>query len=291
MSNQSMKVYEALQWASSFLKVKNRDENAGELLLQHYMGLNRSQLLASMRDSVEPEIIEMFKKAVFLHVEGKPIQYIIGSEEFYGRCFKVNENVLIPRPETEELVYGALQRINRLFNEENSLELVDLGTGSGAIAITLKLEKHELNVTATDIYEPTLLLAEENARRLKADIQFIQGDLLLPFMAARKKFDIIISNPPYIPAGDIAWMSDVVKDYEPHRALFAGNDGLDIYKKLSLQLPAVLKERALVGLEVGVGQSAAVSQLLKKAFPKAKIEIVHDINGKDRMVFAEIGFE
>lgn len=291
MSNQSMKVYEALQWASSFLKEKNRDENAGELLLQHYMRLNRSQLLASMQDGVEPEDIEMFKKAVFLHVEGKPIQYIIGSEEFYGRRFKVNENVLIPRPETEELVYGALQRINRLFHKENSLELVDIGTGSGAIAITLKLEKRELNVIATDIYEPTLLLAEENARRLKADIQFIQGDLLLPFITAGEKFDIIISNPPYIPAGDIAWMSDVVKDYEPHRALFAGNDGLDIYKKLSQQLPAVLKERALVGFEVGAGQSVAVSQLLKTELPEAKIEIVHDINGKDRMVFAEIGFE
>ncbi len=291
MSNQSMKVYEALNWASSFLKEKSRDENAGEILLQHHLGLNRSQLLANMRENIEPHILDAFKKAVILHVEGKPIQYIIGHEEFYGRSFKVNEDVLIPRPETEELVYGALERIKRLFSKRESLELADIGTGSGAIAVTLKLENPSLLVTATDIYEPTLLLAKENAQTLGAAIDFVQGDLLTSFIAKGKKFDIIVSNPPYIPEGDVEWMSDVVKDHEPHRALFAGVDGLDIYKRLSDELPEVLKEQALVGLEVGTGQSKAVGQLLKQAFPQAKIDIVYDINGKDRMVFAEIGFE
>lgn len=291
MSNQSLKVYEALNWASSFLKEKHRDENAGEILLQHFMGMNRSQLLANMRENVEHDILENFKKAVNLHIEGKPIQYIIGHEEFYGRSFKVNEDVLIPRPETEELVYGVLQRIKRLFQERSSLELADIGTGSGAIAITLKLENPSLLVTATDIHEPTLLLAKENAQILDAEIEFVQGDLLASFIADGKKFDIIISNPPYIPEGDAAWMSDVVKDHEPHRALFAGVDGLDMYRRLSGELPMVLRKQALVGLEVGAGQSKAVRELLQQAFPQAKIDIVCDINGKDRMVFAEIGFE
>lgn len=291
MSNQSLKVYEALNWASSFLKEKHRDENAGEILLQHFMGMNRSQLLANMRENVEHDILENFKKAVNLHIEGKPIQYIIGHEEFYGRSFKVNEDVLIPRPETEELVYGVLQRIKRLFQERSSLELADIGTGSGAIAITLKLENPSLLVTATDIHEPTLLLAKENAKILDAEIEFVQGDLLASFIADGKKFDIIISNPPYIPEGDAAWMSDVVKDHEPHRALFAGVDGLDMYRRLSRELPMVLRKQALVGLEVGAGQSKAVRELLQQAFPQAEIDIVCDINGKDRMVFAEIGFE
>ncbi|KAB2336490.1 peptide chain release factor N(5)-glutamine methyltransferase [Cytobacillus depressus] len=285
-----MKVYEALQWASSFLKEKNRDDNAGELLLQHFMGMERAAFLASLRDEVEPFVLAAFQKAVLHHCEGKPVQYLIGLESFYGRRFKVNEDVLIPRPETEELVYHALQRIEQLFTEKGSLKLADVGTGSGAIAITLKLENESLDVTATDIYEPTLLLAGENARNLGADIRFLQGDLLQPFMESGETFDIIISNPPYIPEGDKEWMSEVVTEHEPHRALFAGVDGLTIYKRLAEELLSVVSERALIGFEVGAGQSAAVAELLRQAFPQAKVDVVFDINGKDRMVFAEVGF-
>ena len=183
MNNQPLKVYEALNWASSFLKEKQRDENAGEILLRHFLKLTRSQLLANMHETIEPDALEAFKKAVNLHLEGKPVQYIIGYEEFYGRNFKVNESVLIPRPETEELVYGALERIGRLFHRQESLAVADIGTGSGAIAITLKLEKPNLLVTATDIHEPTLFLAKENAKILGAEIDFVQGDLLASFIA------------------------------------------------------------------------------------------------------------
>lgn len=285
-----MKVYEALNWASSFLKEKNRDDNAGELLLRHIMELDRAQFLGSLREELEESVFEKFKEAVNLHSEGKPIQYIIGYESFYGRDFGVNEDVLIPRPETEELVYHTLNRIQKLFGKREGLKLADIGTGSGAIAITLKLEKPDLSVTATDIYEPTLLLAEENARQLGADIRFIQGDVLKPFIENGEKFDVLISNPPYIPDGDIEWMSDVVTEHEPHRALFAGVDGLDIYKRFAEELPAVAKEQAIIGFEVGAGQSEAVRHLLQRAFPNARIEIEFDINGKDRMVFAVIGF-
>lgn len=288
MSNAAMKVYEALHWASSFLKERSRDENAGELLLQHYMRMSRASFLASLRDELDANVFENFKKAVLLHAEGKPIQYIIGYEEFYGRSFRVNEDVLIPRPETEELVYGALKRFDGLFGERKPLKVADIGTGSGAIAITLKLEHANLSVTATDIYGPTLDLAAENAKSLGADIQFVQGDLLKPLMATGEKFDAVISNPPYIPVGDMVWMSEVVLEHEPHRALFAGTDGLDIYKRLIEELPVVLKDDALVGFEVGAGQSKAVAVLLKQTFPQAEIEIVHDINGKDRIVFATI---
>ena len=284
-----MKVFEALNWASSFLKEKNRDANAGELLLRHFVKMDRSKLLANLREEVDPAALEDFQAAVYLHAKGRPVQYLIGHEYFYGRSFKVNEDVLIPRPETEELVYGLLQRMDQLFGR-NDLDAVDIGTGSGAIAITLKLEKPGLKMTATDIYEPTLRLAEENARELGAEISFIQGDLLQPFIDKGKKLDMVISNPPYIPEGDKEWMSEVVTDYEPHRALFAGIDGLDMYKKMAQQLPKVLRPQGLVGFEVGTGQSEAVANLLKQAFPQGKVDIVHDINGKDRMVFAEVGF-
>jgi release factor glutamine methyltransferase len=289
MNNQTMKVYEALNWASSFLKTANRDENAGELLLQHFMQMSRASFLANLREDLQPEILDAFQEAVHAHAAGQPVQYIIGSEEFYGRTFLVNENVLIPRPETEELVYHALQRIPKLFGDADGLQLADIGTGSGAIAVTMKLENPELYVTATDIYGPTLRLAKENAERNGAEIEFVQGDLLQPLISQGKRFDIILSNPPYIPDRDVEWMSDVVTKHEPHRALFAGEDGLDLYRRFMEELPAVLKQRAIVGFEVGTGQSKDVYALLQQAFPNAKIETVYDINGKDRMVFAEIG--
>lgn len=283
-----MKVYEALNWASSFLKKTNRDENAGELLLQHFMKMSRASFLATLREELHPEVLAEFQRAVQAHAAGQPVQYIIGSEEFYGRTFQVNEDVLIPRPETEELVYNALQKINKLFGTAR-LEMADIGTGSGAIAVTMKLEKPELTVTATDIYGPTLELAQKNAEQNGAEIEFFQGDLLQPLISKGKKFDIILSNPPYIPEKDIEWMSDVVTKHEPHRALFAGEEGLDLYKRFMAELPAVIKDRALIGFEVGAGQSEAVSALLQKTFPQANIETIYDINGKDRMVFAEIG--
>lgn len=285
----SRKVFEALAWASSFLKEQGRDENAGELLLRYYMNMSRSSLLASLHDVVEEAIWEPFVESVKKHGDGIPVQYMIGYEEFYGRRFSVNQEVLIPRPETEELVYGALDRIKRLFGEEE-VQLVDIGTGSGAIAITMKLERPALQVTATDIAEASLAVARKNAEELEAKVEFLQGDLLLPFIESGDKFDVILSNPPYIPLGDEKEMSVVVTKHEPHRALFAGKDGLDLYRRFMNELPQVIKNKALVGFEIGAGQSEAVSGMLKQTFPTALVEVVYDINGKDRMVFAEIGF-
>jgi len=282
------KIYEALQWASSFLREKGRDENAGELLLRFFLHMNRTTLLANLREELEPEVENRFRGAVELHGEGTPVQYIIGQEEFYGRSFRVNECVLIPRPETEELVLGALNRISRLFGDGRSLEVVDVGTGSGAIAISLKLERPVLSVTGSDISEDALAVARENAGQLGADVAFVKGDLLQPFIERGRKFDVVISNPPYIPIRDKVDMSIVVTAHEPHGALFAGEDGLDLYRRFAEELPLILKEKALVGFEVGAGQSGAVSDLLRAAFPKAHIETVYDINGKDRMVFMEL---
>ena len=282
------KVYEALNWASSFLKEKERDENASELLLRFFLHTDRSTLLANLREELDSSVADSFKEAVFLHAEGTPVQYIMGFEEFYGRSFHVNEHVLIPRPETEELVLGAIGRMESLFGENRAIDVVDIGTGSGAIAITLKLERPDLQVTASDISEDALGVAKKNAKRLSAEVTFEKGDLLKPFLEKGQKFDVVISNPPYIPISDREEMSIVVTDHEPHQALFAGQDGLDLYRRFKEELPFVLKEKALVGFEVGAGQSHAVTNLLQEAFPTAKIETVYDINGKDRIVFAQI---
>ncbi|PKG22007.1 peptide chain release factor N(5)-glutamine methyltransferase [Niallia nealsonii] len=286
-----MKIFEALKWASSYLQEHKREEFAAELLLRHVLNISRSELIIQFREELDQDSFCIFEKYVKLHAEGTPVQYIMGYEEFYGRKFKVNSEVLIPRPETEELVEGAMTRIKKLFLKERKLTFADIGTGSGAIAVTLALEVPFLEVTATDISLPSLQVAKENAAQLGANsIRFIQGDLLSPFLETQERFDVILSNPPYIPESDEEGMSDIVTKHEPHRALFAGNDGLVIYKRLCDQLPFVLKEQSLVGFEVGAGQSGAVSSILKNTFPNAKVEVVYDINGKDRMVFAEIGF-
>ncbi|WP_053361081.1 peptide chain release factor N(5)-glutamine methyltransferase [Bacillus sp. FJAT-27251] len=285
----SKKIFEALNWASSFLKEKGRDENAGEILLRHFAGMSRAQLFASMRDELDPEVWTAFEQAVVRHHEGVPVQYIIGHEEFYGRRFMVNPSVLIPRPETEELIEGTLRRLEKMFGMQENLQLADIGTGSGAIAATLKLERPSLNVTATDLSPEALATARENGAGLGAEVDFKQGDLLQPLIQSGKKFDAIVSNPPYIPAGDQSWMSEVVTGHEPHLALFAGEDGLNLYRRFMEELPLVLKEKSLVAFEIGAGQGVAVAGLLKSAFPQANVEIVDDINGKDRMVYAEIG--
>lgn len=277
------KIYEALHWASSFLKENNRDENAGELLLKYFLECSRSTLFASMHDELSADVLERFEEAVQEHIKGTPIQYLIGYEEFYGRKFRVNENVLIPRPETEELIYHALKKIP----EKNNLTLLDVGTGSGAIGVTMKLEAPFLKVTASDVISQSLELARKNAEELHADVTFIEGDLLQPFINTHKKFDIVLSNPPYIPESDAPIMSEVVTDHEPHIALFAGKDGLDLYRRFMEELPFVLKESYLIGFEIGFGQGKKVAKMLRETFPEAKVTIEFDINGKDRMVFAQ----
>lgn len=281
----SKKVFEALKWASLFLKEKGRDENGGEILLCHYLKTDRTHMLASLQDYLTKEIWEAFRQAVIRHGDGEPIQYIMGYEHFYGRTFFVNNHVLIPRPETEELVYYTLQRMEKWFEKETSLNVLDVGTGSGAIAITLKLEKPSFMVTGSDISEGAISVARKNAHHLGADVTFIQGDLLKPFMKKNEKFHVVVSNPPYIPVVDKEKLSVVVKNYEPHGALFAGEDGLDVYRELAAQLPFVLKERAMVSFEIGEGQGDAVREILQKSFPTGKVELVKDINGKTRIVF------
>ncbi|UOY91231.1 peptide chain release factor N(5)-glutamine methyltransferase [Ectobacillus sp. JY-23] len=283
-----MRVYEALKWASSFLREKGREEHAAEVLLLHVLGVNRTELLMQMRDILDDAQINAFKDMVIRHGEGSPVQYMIGHEMFYGRPFHVNEEVLIPRPETEELIEGVLQRIETHFGNER-LKVADIGTGSGAIAVTLALENKNLQVTTVDIAAASIEVAKNNAKMLEAEVTFYHGDLLQPFIQNGQKLDVVVSNPPYIPQREWEELSPVVKDYEPVRALVGGEDGLDFYRRFMIELPQVLQPKALVAFEYGAGQGKAIKKMLADTFPEARVEIVYDINGKDRMVFATIG--
>ncbi|WP_242284047.1 peptide chain release factor N(5)-glutamine methyltransferase [Bacillus cereus] len=282
-----MRVYEALKWASSFLQENGRDENAGEIVLCHVLKVNRTGLLMNMREEITEEQEKSFTEFIHKHVEGIPIQYMIGYEMFYGRSFFVNEEVLIPRPETEELIVGVLERIERHFGDEK-LHVADIGTGSGAISITLALENKNLHVYTVDIAQESIEVAKENAKVLGAEVTFYHGDLLSPFHKTGQKLDVVVSNPPYIPEEDWRGLSPVVKEHEPKRALVGGEDGLDFYRRFMEELPNVLQKKAIVAFEIGVGQGEDVKRLLQQAFPHAHVEVVFDINGKDRMVFAEM---
>ena len=282
-----MRVYEALKWASSFLREHGRDENAGEIVLCHVLKTNRTGLMMNMREELTEEQEQTFTNFIHKHVKGIPVQYLIGYEMFYGRPFFVNEEVLIPRPETEELVLGVLTRIRRKFGDKH-IHVADIGTGSGAISITLALENPHLHVYTVDIATESIEVARKNAAELEANVTFYHGDLLSPFQETKQKLDVVVSNPPYIPEEDWRGLSSVVKEHEPKRALVGGEDGLDFYRRFMEELPKVLQEESIVAFEVGVGQGEDVRALLKETFPHAHVEVVFDINGKDRMVFAEM---
>ncbi|MGN7478180.1 peptide chain release factor N(5)-glutamine methyltransferase [Solibacillus silvestris] len=279
-------IFEALNGASSFLEENGREGNAARLLLQHILQTNYSGLMMKMHDRLTDEQQQQFDAYIKEHIKGRPVQYITGVEEFYGRSFIVDESVLIPRPETEELIAGAIERIEKLFGENKELKLADIGTGSGAISITMKKEYPKLHVTATDISKEALATAEKNAERLQANIIFKQGDLTAPL--ASEKWDIVLSNPPYIAFDDMDEMSDIVLAHEPHNALFAEEEGLLLYRKLAENLPALMNTPALIGLEIGYTQGEAVGNFFKQSFPNAKVSVVKDINKKDRIVFCEI---
>ncbi|MGN2618122.1 peptide chain release factor N(5)-glutamine methyltransferase [Bacillus stercoris] len=281
-------IFEALKWASSYLTEAGREENAAELLLLYDTGMERSRLLASLQEPIGGDELYRFTRHVEMHKEGVPVQYIIGKEFFYGREFMVNDDVLIPRPETEEVVHHLLEKYRNVFSEDDRLEVVDVGTGSGAIAVTLALENQSFSVSAVDISKEALQVASANAEKLGANVRFYQGDLLEPFIKAGKKADIIVSNPPYISEEEMADLSEIVRFHEPLHALTDGGDGLKFYKRFMEDIPLVMKEKVFVVFEIGWKQGAAVKDLILKAFKEAEVEVLKDINGKDRTICALI---
>ncbi|MEK5084112.1 peptide chain release factor N(5)-glutamine methyltransferase [Bacillus sp. FSL H8-0515] len=282
-------IFEALKWASSYLTEAGREENAAELLLLYDTGMDRSKLLASLQEPIGEDELYRFTRHVEMHKEGVPVQYIIGKEFFYGREFMVNDDVLIPRPETEEVVYHLLETYRHVFSSEDGrLDVVDVGTGSGAIAITLALENQNFSVSAVDISKEALQVASANAEKLGADVRFYQGDLLEPFIKAGKKADIIVSNPPYISEEEMADLSEIVRFHEPLHALTDGGDGLKFYKQFMEDIPLVMKDKVFVVFEIGWKQGEAVKELILKAFKHAEVEVLKDINGKDRTICAVI---
>lgn len=214
-------------------------------------------------------------EGISLLKQGIPVQYIVGDVNFYGNTIQVNKNVLIPRFETEELVSKTYERLKHL----NNLEILDLGTGSGCIAITLK-KLLNCRMDAVDISSKALEVAKDNALLNKVDINFYCGNML---EAIDKKYDCIISNPPYIDEDEE--IMDIVKNNEPKLALYAPNHGLYYYEEILKKSKDYLKPGGLIAFEIGYQQGQAIKDLARTYLPSAEVEVLKDLQDKDRFVF------
>lgn len=257
------------------LRDNSIDEVAeGEWIVSCALGVKRDEVYSN--DAVSPKEIDKIYEIVNERITGRPLWYCVGDADFYGFTLKVDERVLIPRPETEVLVSEALKII------DNNKTVLDLCTGSGAIAIAVK-KLSGAKVTACDVSGDALTLAEENARLNDAEIEFVEGDLLNAVKG--RKFDVILSNPPYIRKQDIAFLQREVKDFEPILALDGGDGGLDFYRRIAGEAKSFLNEKGVVFVECGIGQAKTVAKLFSDF---GKVDIIKDYENVERIIKAEL---
>lgn len=275
-------VREALKRASSFMESLEDGRFLAEIIVRYVLGWDRTRLFLGMEEIISMQQWSEVERMVKERLQGVPVQYLIGEQEFYGLSFRVNPSVLIPRPETEILVEQVLHRRD----VSAALTVADIGTGSGAIAVSLAVHS-QWKVYAVDIAQESLDTAQENSRihGVEQQITFLKGDLLDPLLL--QPVDILVSNPPYIPSSDVLELDVQVRDHEPMRALDGGEDGLDFYRRLCQGLPQVLRPGGLVAFEVGMGQAWDVEQLLLRTGVIARTEVIQDLAGIERIVIGD----
>lgn len=277
MSSQPWTYFMAQRWAKNQLTGTEVDPNAPQFILQMSHDWDATHLLLNNRQIMPIDEQEWFKKAIVRLKQAEPAQYIVGKAPFYGRTFTVNENVLIPEAETAELVDWVLATI-----PNRPLKVLDLGTGSGAIGITLALERPAWDVTLSDISAPALAVAKKNSKRLNSKVTLVQSNLFEEL--GEQRFDLIVTNPPYINQGDTALMDQAVLKYEPAIALFADEAGLGFYRRLFEQAGQHLNADGQLFGETGFDQEKTIQTLLKKCDPQAQIKPRHDVADKMRMI-------
>lgn len=259
-----------------------KEDSAIKVLLLHFSQMTSSELLLHLDDDMPDVQYRAFLYGVDKYIiHNIPVQHITGREYFFGYEFTVTPDVLIPRFETEELVANTLLLYDDLFDGKE-VNVVDIGTGSGCLAITLDLEEANMHVTATDISKDALAVAKSNNDTLGANVTFLEGDLLEPLKG--HKYDIVISNPPYIPNDE--YVEEIVKDQEPHLALFGGEDGLDLYRGILQDVQTILKDTYLIAFEHAYDKKDELKALIEQHLPGVTIVQKKDMQGKDRMTFA-----
>ena len=249
-----------------------------EWILCHVTGLDRMSMLMQGATALTSEQEQRFSSLLLSRAGRKPLQYLLGTQVFYGLDFHVDERVLIPRQETETLCEWGIQHLRRL----NQPKALDLCTGSGAIAVTIKHECPHAAVTAADLSTDALEVAASNARLNRADIRFVQGDLWQPIEG--ETFDLILSNPPYIPTQDCDTLQEEVMQ-EPRMALDGGTDGLDFYRRIASGALPHLRPSGMIAVEVGMGEADDVAALFT-ASGLCDVQIINDLYGVARIVSA-----
>lgn len=274
-----------LKWTTEFFQSKGIEsaKREAELLLAYVLKCKRIELIARFQEQPTEAERAQFRELIQRRVAGWPVAYLIGSREFYLLSFDVDPRVLIPRPDTETLVLEALNRLKPL----TAPEVLDVGTGSGCIAISIAHQKNDARVTATDISPDALAVAQHNAikHHVAERITFRQGDLFAP-LTPDSRFDLIVSNPPYIAHAEFAALAPEVRDHEPRLALDGGPDGLAFYRRIAHDVGPFLKPGGSLLLEVGYTQEAAVRALLA-AEPELEVgPTLKDMGGHPRVVTA-----
>ena len=266
----------ALKLSHSGIESAARD---ARILTAHALEVPISDLSLKINDKVSAAIIFELEKLMLRRINREPISKILGRRDFWGRTFSINKNVLDPRGDTETLIDYVIEKPVR--------SVLELGTGSGVIAVTLACEWREVNVTATDISEDALVLAEINAAKFNVEnkIQFVKSDW---FNNVEGMYDLIISNPPYIGLIEQDKISTEVAKYDPKIALFAGYDGFDAYKSIIPKLTKFLNPDGFVVLEIGASQSKQVKDIFNSS-GFFDVEVVKDLSGKDRAIVAKLG--
>lgn len=249
-----------------------------KILLADILKKNPLELLTCLDLVIEEEKVNQYKRAVCAVKEGTPIQYALGKVNFYGNEFIINENVLIPRFETEELVENTIKYIKKFFTEP--VDIIDLGCGSGVIGLTLEKKISTNSVDLIDISEKALEVAHKNCGKLNSNAHLLKNDMLSNI---EKKYDVIISNPPYIKTEEE--IEEIVKNNEPHLALYAGIDGMDCYKKILSEITKNLKEKFLIAFEIGNTQKEDIIKLVNTYLKDITIEVKKDLQQRDRMCF------
>jgi len=246
------------------------------VLLMETLAIDRASLIAHPERAIDRDQQSAYQRLLERRLRFEPIQYILGRAEFFGLTLRVTPAVLIPRPETELLVEAVLTRVRA------TARILDIGTGSGAIALALAHSLPRASITAVDLSLEALTIARENAETLGLKVSFLASDLLAS-LAAEPKYDLIVSNPPYVPDSDAPTLHPQVRDHEPAQALFAGPDGLEIYRRLIPQAHAHLKPDGLLALEIGHGQRDAIADLLSGW---SEVEFLNDLQQIPRVALA-----
>ncbi|MFA7422962.1 MAG: peptide chain release factor N(5)-glutamine methyltransferase [Acholeplasmataceae bacterium] len=276
--------YEQLLKFSQKEAVKfNKEVEAVKLLLMELSNQDPHTFYLNLKSEVDEKFKNHFEEQLTKYLKHDiPVQHLIGHAYFYGHAFLVNEHVLIPRSETEQLVEEVLYLYDQYFEHEK-VRVLDLGTGSGCIGLTLSLEEKNMDVSVSDISVKALEVAKNNSEKLNADVSIIHSDL---FENIKGTFDIIVSNPPYIP--DEEALDNIVKK-EPDVALFGGSLGVDFYEKILKQIKPFLKEKALIAFEHGYMQNDVIRAFVNKHLPNAIVIQKKDLQQKDRFTFVGLG--